>query len=172
MATAIAWFHHTTGSAAQSLQCKGTRPIYKAMLKAELPGARAYLTERLRSRNLNPDVFFDNIARIPRESTDHHRSNTLLWVLQGLVAAHGVSVFRSDASETACNLCGTGSDDMAHLVECPVVRQCVAVVVQQHVSDHPGDAANVSIWPPCAHFLQGYLSPQQMFLIMRANSAI
>ena len=172
MAAAITWFHHTTGSAAQSLECKGTGPIYKAMLKAELPGARAYLTERLRSRNLNPDDFFDNIARIPRESTDHHRSNTLLWVLNGLATAHRVSVFRSDVVETACKFCGSGSDDIAHLVECPVVRQCVAVVVQQHVFEHPGDAANVSIWPPCAHFLQGNLSPQQMLLIMRVNSTI
>ena len=59
-----------------------------------------------------------------------------------------------------------------HLTECPVVRECVATVVRQHLAEYPQDVGCVSVWPPCAHFLQGTWESAQLLLILRVNIAV
>ncbi len=172
MSAAHWYFYAATGESAQATISKGTRAIYQAMLRSELPAARAYLRDRLQSRNLSSDEFFRNIACLPASIADHHRVNTLMWALNGLATSHRVATFRDDVSETQCKLCGAFSDTLVHLTECGVVKDCISIVVHDHAAANPQDAAVVAQWPPCAHFLQDGLSQIQIMLIVRINCVI
>ena len=172
MSAAYGCYFQATGTSPQVEASKGVRGIYTALLQSELGGARAYLSERLRSRNLSAQEFFGNLERMPRAATDHHRTNMLMWALNGLATTHRVSTFRQDVQETPCKLCGSGSDTLLHLTECPVVQRCMVAVVRQHLLENPQDATSVAVWAPWAHFLQGQLEPAQILLIMRLNTVV
>ena len=152
MTVAHAFFHRSTGQSAHAAASHGISGIYKKLLISETDGARAYLRQRLHSRGLSANEFFENISRLPASATDYHRTNALMWALNGLAIAHRVSTFRADVHETPCKLCGSSTDTLLHLVECPVVRDCVLAVVRQHLMEHPEDSTLVSAWPPWGHF--------------------
>ena len=118
------FFQHV-GESPQPTIAKGTRALYKRLLESELPGARAYLAGRMRSRGLSANELFENFNRISASATDHHRVHLLMWMLNGLATSHRVSVFRSDVNAVPCKLCGTASDDLMHLSQCSFVREVV-----------------------------------------------
>ena len=165
-------FVQKTGRPVQAEMAKGMRGIYRALLESEMEDARDYVTHRLNARSLSASEFFENVARIPLAATDHHRSNTLLWVLNGLATTHRVATFRGDVAETACMLCGAASDSLMHLVNCDVVRECIVAVVGEYASRNPDKIGTAHVWPPCAHFFQGRISPVQLLLIMRVDVVI
>ena len=171
MAAAHLFFFDAVG-APPPRASSGTGSTYKALLLSEMDVARSYMQDRLRSRNLNANEFFGNLDRIPASATDHHRTNALLWLLNGLATSHRVSVFRSDVSETSCKFCGGSSDTLMHIAECPLVQRCVSTFVRQHLEQFPQDNGSVSVWPPCAHFLQGQQSSKQITLVLRVNVAV
>ena len=172
MAAAHSFFHESTGQSPHAILAKGTRGVYKAMLEAELPAARLYFSERIRVRNLSAIDFWQNVTRIQASATDHHKSSLLLWALNGLATSHRVSVFRSDVAEGPCHLCGSSNETLLHLTECPVVRECVHAVVQQHAQVNPDDAQSAIPWPPSGHLLQGSLNKTQILLILRINTVV
>ena len=172
MAAAHLFFYNSALRFPPSGESGGTSQIYKSLLRSEFDSARAYMRERLASRQSGPDDFLDNVDRIPASATDHHRTCTLMWALNGLATTRRVSSFRSDVLESPCKLCGAGSDSLMHLTCCPVVRDCVGAVVRQHLQLNPQDGGSVSEWAPEAHFLQGPLSATQMLLIMRVNVVV